>query len=77
MSALDDYKMFLNVLAQDEDGIAGDIINKWAKVKAITHQIEQGKMMPPPIPPEISPTQNTPMPTESNISPETTNTSPI
>jgi hypothetical protein len=52
MSAIDDYKMFLNVLANDEDGIAGDLINKWAKTKAMVHTMEQGKMMPSPMPPE-------------------------
>jgi len=53
MSAIDDYKIFLNVLANDEDGIAGDLINKWAKTKAMINSIEQGKMMPPPVPPEL------------------------
>ncbi len=65
MSALDDYKIFLNILANDEDGIMRDIINKWAKAKAVTHMIDQGKMMPPPVPPEI--TESTESPIESPI----------
>jgi len=74
-TATERYKLLVNIIAQK--GIDGDIISELSRVESMINQIEQGKMMPPPIPPEISPTQNTPMPTESNISPETTNTSPI
>jgi len=77
MGAIDDYKIFLNVLAQDEDGIAGDLINKWAKAKAMTHAIDQGKMMPPPLPPELNAQGGTTESPQSTILPETTNTTPI
>jgi hypothetical protein len=65
--AEDDYKLFLNVLAQDEDGIAGDIINKWAKAKAMTHALEQQKMIPPPLPPELNTAQTSPQTTGAPI----------
>ena len=71
-TASERYRILQNIIAQK--GIDADLFTELARAEAMINNIEQGKMMPPPIPPEISPTQNTPMPTESNISPETTNT---
>jgi hypothetical protein len=53
MSALDDYKIFLNIMANSEDGISGDIISQWAKARSQIHIMDQQKMTPP-VPPEIT-----------------------
>lgn len=49
-TATDRYKLINNIVARV--GIDGDIIGELARVESIINSIEQGKMMPPPMPPE-------------------------
>jgi len=60
MNATDRYKILQNIIAQK--GIDSDLFSELAKVEATINAIDQGKMMPPPVPPEI--TQPTTQPNE-------------
>lgn len=58
-TATDRYRLINNIVARV--GIDGDIIGELARVESIINGIEQGKMMPPPMPSE---------PTEPTMSPQ-------
>jgi len=52
MNATERYKILMNIVAQK--GIEIDLYSELAKAEAMINAIEQGKMMPPPVPPEIT-----------------------
>jgi len=55
------YRVLMNIVAQK--GIEGDLFSELARAEAMINKIDQGKMMPPPLPPEINDTIE-PMPEE-------------
>lgn len=59
MNASDRYKVLQNIIAQQ--GIDGDLYTELARAEAMINGIDQGKMMPPPMPSE---------PTEPTMSPQ-------
>ena len=64
LNATDRWRAIQNIIARV--GIDGDIIGELAKVESMINAIDQGKMMPPPLPPEITDQNNaTTMPTEA------------
>jgi hypothetical protein len=58
MNASERYKILMNIVAQK--GIDIDLYSELAKAESMINAIDQGKMMPPPVPPEIT---NEPLPT--------------
>ena len=46
------YRVLMNIVAQK--GIEGDLFSELARAEAMINKIDQGKMMPPPLPPEIN-----------------------
>ena len=63
MNASERWRLINNIIART--GIDGDVIGELARAEAMINAIDQGKMMPPPLPPEITePTEpmNEPMP---------------
>jgi len=67
MNATERYKILMNIVAQK--GIEIDLYSELAKAEAMINAIEQGKMMPPPVPPEIT---NEPIEPTMNQPPEDT-----
>jgi hypothetical protein len=66
MNASERYKILNNIIGRV--GIDGDIISELAKVESMINAIEQGKMMPPPVPPEITePTMSQPPVSEESL----------
>ena len=66
MNASERYRVLQNIVAQK--GIDGDLYAELARAEAMINAIDQGKMMPPPLPPEITePTEpmNEPMPDQA------------
>ena len=66
MNASERYRVLQNIVAQK--GIDGDLYAELARAEAMINAIDQGKMMPPPLPPEITePTEpmNEPMPDQT------------
>jgi len=64
-TASDRYRMLMNIVAQK--GIEIDLYTELAKAESVINAIDQGNMMPPPLPPELSepalsqpPTENEP-----------------
>lgn len=51
MNASDRYRVLQNIIAQK--GIDGDLYAELARAEAMINGIEQGKMMPPPVPQEL------------------------
>jgi hypothetical protein len=58
MNATERYKILLNIVAQK--GVdSGDLYAELARAESMINAMEQGKMMPPPVPPEpTEPTMN-------------------
>jgi len=52
MNANERYRVLMNIVAQK--GIEGDLFSELARAEAMINAIDQGKMMPPPLPPEIT-----------------------
>ena len=52
MNASDRYRILQNIVAQK--GIESDLYAELAKAEQMINMIDQGKMMPPPVPPEIT-----------------------
>jgi len=52
MNASERYRVLQNIVAQK--GIDGDFYAELAKAEQMINMIDQGKMMPPPVPPEIT-----------------------
>ena len=70
MNASDRWKILQNIVAQQ--GIEVDLYSELAKAEQMIAMIDQGKMMPPPVPPEITqpmapPTEQMPTEPETNI----------
>lgn len=70
MNASDRWKILQNIVAQQ--GIEVDLYSELAKAEQMIAMIDQGKMMPPPVPPEITqpmaqPTEQMPSEPETNI----------
>lgn len=66
MNASERYRVLQNIVAQK--GIDGDLYAELAKAESMINAIDQGRMMPPPLPPEITePTEpmNEPMPDQA------------
>jgi len=64
MNASDRYRILQNIVAQK--GIESDLYAELAKAEQMINMIDQGKMMPPPVPPEITePTMEQPEQTET------------
>jgi len=61
MNASDTWRILQNIVAQQ--GIECDLYAEFAKTQRMINAIDQGKMMPPPLPPEINDTIE-PMPEE-------------
>ena len=66
MNSSDRYKILQNIVAQQ--GIEADLFAELARAEQMINMIDAGKMMPPPVPPEIT------QPTEQTISPTTDQT---
>jgi len=58
MNASDRYRILQNIVAQK--GIESDLYSELAKAEQMINMIDQGKMMPPPVPPEITEPINEP-----------------
>jgi len=52
MNATERYRILQNIVAQK--GIDSDLYTELARAEATINMIDQGKMMPPPVPPEIT-----------------------
>lgn len=52
MNASERYKILQNIVAQY--GVEADLYAELAKAERVINAIDQGKMMPPPVPPEIT-----------------------
>ena len=52
MNASERYRVLQNIVAQK--GIDGDLYAELARAESMINAIDQGKMMPPPLPPEIT-----------------------
>lgn len=52
MNSSDTWKIVQNIVAQQ--GIECDLYAELAKATRIINMMDQGKMMPPPVPPEIT-----------------------
>ncbi len=52
MNATDRLRILNNIVAKV--GIEGDIIGELAKVESMINAMDQGKMIPPPLPPELN-----------------------
>ncbi len=64
-TATDRYRIVQNILAQK--GIDADLYTELARAEAMIHNIEQGKMIPPPLPPELNAAQTSPQTTGAPI----------
>jgi hypothetical protein len=63
MNATERYRVLQNIIAQK--GIDSDLIAELAKAESMINAMDQGKMIPPPLPPELSEPQSpTPLPPE-------------
>jgi len=56
-TATERWRILQNIIAQK--GIDADLYSELAKAESMINAIDQGKMMPPPIPPEINANQGT------------------
>jgi len=56
-TATERYKIIQNIIAQK--GIDCDLFVELARTEAMINSIEQGKMIPPPLPPELNANQGT------------------
>lgn len=66
MNSSERWILINNIIARV--GIEGDIQGELARAEAMINAIDQGKMMPPPLPPEITETTeptNEPMPDQT------------
>jgi hypothetical protein len=72
MNNTERYKILMNIVAQK--GIDGDLFLELAKAEQMIHNIEQGKMTPPPLPPELSQPQVPPATPEPALSSNPINT---
>jgi hypothetical protein len=52
MNFTDRYRILSNIVAQR--GLEVDLYQELAKAESMINQIDQQKMMPPPVPPEIT-----------------------
>jgi len=75
ITATERYKLINNITARV--GIDGDIISELSKVESMINSIEQGKMTPPPLPPELNNALQAPLEgTGGTMSPEMGGVSP-
>ena len=52
MNSTDRYKILQNIVAQQ--GVEADLYAELAKAEQMINAIDQGKMIPPPVPPELT-----------------------
>ena len=66
MNSTDRYKILQNIVAQQ--GVEADLYAELAKAEQMINAIDQGKMIPPPVPPELTqPAEEiTPNPEQTN-----------
>jgi len=65
MNATERYKVLQNIVAQK--GVDGDLFLELAKAEQMIHNIEQGKMTPPPLPQDLNTAQTSPQTTGAPI----------
>lgn len=52
MNSTERYRILQNIVAQQ--GVEADLYAELAKAEQMINMMDQGKMMPPPVPPEIN-----------------------
>lgn len=52
MNSSERFRILQNIVAQQ--GVEADLYAELAKAEQMINMMEQGKMMPPPVPPEIT-----------------------
>lgn len=68
MNASERYSVLMNIVAQK--GVdSGDLYAELARAEAMINAMEQGKMMPPPVPPELSSDPIEPMMSQQQSAP--------
>ena len=59
MNSTERYRILQNIVAQQ--GVEADLYAELAKAEQMINMMDQGKMMPPPVPPEITEPMQPPM----------------
>ena len=52
MNSTERFRILQNIVAQQ--GVEADLYAELAKAEQMVNMLDQGKMMPPPVPPEIT-----------------------
>jgi hypothetical protein len=75
MNASERYRILQNIVAQK--GVDADLYAELARAEAMINMMDQGKIIPPPIPPQINAQEAPPESLQSTNPQELTNTTPI
>ena len=78
MSATEDLKILQNIIAQSDSGLNDPmLIGKFAKAKAMMHQMDSMDMVKAQMPPTVVPTQGNTPPISPQVGQTTTQEQPL